>query len=892
MDEILRNMLTVEDLEDKLHELLKDLKNYNLVNNWKVLGQEQDGSFVVSWDASIEKKELSSSNLGIYNAEQSTLDVVYNFQTTLNLVQASVNQHKTLIGYVIKNGQEQYECYVAATFEHKEEKLSTSPKQSAVQFLYRDKDPVSATEEIKTKEKFLVFVHQQSITLHQKSLTKSEEKQWTQNEEASETLVHQFSWAQWEAKLQSLFYVSLKAPQPRLVQGEEEEEAEQAIGGHREREAKAPQPTLSCLQFHDELPHETVLNIPLSLPEGISLPNFLPGPESLIVDIPIPLRIHDSSLELSVICSEKGTAYICHHYIFHNPDHSGEVEEDTSVNFAYSVTALHHSCVVECVVADVPASLAYNLVPTFVLHGDQHLLVFASDLFTHLLDIGSAHEPCNHVMLSPSLSLEYCVSPVNNSPPKLGALLIDTVARKFLKLRITKTELATSFKFDSCAQNRVAILHQLLQHYNDQETVAELMKWALRNEAKSLTTPKLIHELLIGGTFATATKNLSPDALPLVTLLPLTSASKQPRKGSVWLQQKELWNTAMTLLSPQQRLVPFRADTWTRLWEAAHRRPGPRFSPTQVADKLLVSLLCYQPEALSRSSTPLSPGPGMSSLSSALPELYRTGGRDGSGKDGVGAGVLPFLETESCTASKQEHVVSVNLRELSMHLLKGATQSQPPRQHLCASPMHVHAVATRLVAAQLDTSRHVCRLLAACAGVEAEREGERGFLLIVEALAFPLPQGFTSFFTYLGYRSLPWPNFLQYSRRHVFELHVDAVKAILGDMTEKHLGVEYKLGLLQLLPRTRAKRILNQWGHPVSYMLRAREHALLLLSGESANRDHRSLPQRRIAAFPSADRLSPLDTFLDLLTAKASLTELDIPLLVEATITSTENFLA
>jgi len=50
----------------------------------------------------------------------------------------------------------------------------------------------------------------------------------------------------------------------------------------------------------------------------------------------------------------------------------------------------------------------------------------------------------------------------------------------------------------------------------------------------------------------------------------------------------------MTLLSPQQRLVPYRADIWTRLWDAAHTKPCERFSPAHVADKLMLSLLCYE----------------------------------------------------------------------------------------------------------------------------------------------------------------------------------------------------------------------------------------------------------------------------------------------------------
>ncbi|KAG8240229.1 hypothetical protein J437_LFUL004689 [Ladona fulva] len=129
--------------------------------------------------------------------------------------------------------------------------------------------------------------------------------------------------------------------------------------------------------------------------------------------------------------------------------------------------------------------------------------------------------------------------------------------------------------------------------------------------------------------------------------------------------------------------------------------------------------------------------------------------------------------------------------------------------------------------------------------------------------------------------------------------------------------MERKLSLLHLLPRSRARRLMNAWHHPLSMMIRAREHALNILSGNPSapasrhGRQHSAQQQviqqraarinsskgavygssgmiKGLAAFPSADRLSPLDTFLDLLTAKASLAELDFGLLVEATIMSTD----
>jgi hypothetical protein len=64
----------------------------------------------------------------------------------------------------------------------------------------------------------------------------------------TESLVREFSWAQWDPINQSLYYIHYRKPQ-LSVEGEEPEEG-------REEELS---PTLSCLQFHDDMPHETVV---------------------------------------------------------------------------------------------------------------------------------------------------------------------------------------------------------------------------------------------------------------------------------------------------------------------------------------------------------------------------------------------------------------------------------------------------------------------------------------------------------------------------------------------------------------------------------------------------------------------------------------------------------
>ncbi|XP_047985290.1 protein pigeon isoform X2 [Leguminivora glycinivorella] len=650
--------MSVQNIAVKLCGVLQGQTDEEVTaREWRLLGQEEDGSQVLSWVSTKDDTEVL--NIGVYTNKNKSLVILHTFEEKLNIIQASVNASHSLLVYSVKrlptedsDIKEPLYCpYLICLLPDKDrtpqEIEEGSTKQIMVQYVYGKSNKYSPGIR---NDRFLLFKHLEYIKVYRSPLFLNEREDGSERwgfdgvYPEPETVVKVFSWAQWDATNQVLYYIHYRAPAQSFA----------------EEEVKSPcdvSPTLSALQFHADLPHETVLNIPLSLPHLHASSSACGAYE----DDPVPLRIHDCSLDLSIACLAKGVLCVMHHYLYKPLDDSttslvleDSVDlKDSGVNFAYSVTVLQHGCVIHSVLPDLPWSLAKALRPSHILYNDDHLLVHIPNLFTHLIDISPDHAPCNHVVLP-------CDEAGGALAPLLGwgpHAMVDLSTLDVVTLGISEKDLVSAFK-TTAAENKIAIVHYLVGHEGNADLAEELISWLCLNQRPKDgdVFVRVMQEYLVASAFSLTRRSLPASAVPLLGYLPSVLHTAlhdvKVRDVCVSVSQEQLWCGASVVLAPRQRVCQFSEDAWTRLWRRLSAPAPVRADPTAVAKRLAMTMHCYQPEALSRGSTPLSPlapGGGLGALS-GLPAPRRSSVANHD--------ALPFVELDVCTASRQEHVTA------------------------------------------------------------------------------------------------------------------------------------------------------------------------------------------------------------------------------------------
>lgn len=132
------------------------------INDWRLIGQEKDGSFLFSW------VQDNRTDIGIYNYQKNTLKKIYSFRYKTTCIQASISSDETILVFVIKENSNndpeyKYKVFLYKTGDDFEELFDLNlmrPKQIMAQFLYPRQSILSENQPIK----LLVLIHQEGTS--------------------------------------------------------------------------------------------------------------------------------------------------------------------------------------------------------------------------------------------------------------------------------------------------------------------------------------------------------------------------------------------------------------------------------------------------------------------------------------------------------------------------------------------------------------------------------------------------------------------------------------------------------------------------------------------------------------------------------------------------------
>ncbi|XP_071487359.1 gamma-secretase-activating protein-like [Diadema antillarum] len=453
--------------------------------------------------------------------------------------------------------------------------------------------------------------------------------------------------------------------------------------------------------------------------------------------------------------------------------------------------------------------------------------------------------------------LSHCLR--DRTASKYDDVLFDSRTGRCYNPFISKDKLPSLLVRDSLIPFKLGLLHLAIINLKDAALNKKIIE-CITKDPFQLEMEDILAECLLASTFGSVRLKLERNIL-LYFPFTKTDTSKtfvietlDGRRLACFKAVQNRHIPKIFLTKRGRREKRFGSDPASYLWEAldAHvkksqelvRSPIKRFDTRSILQKLREQDTGNQVTKIDEKETlPLHPPATRSSLLKKVAAFSKRAlspskdPRQAKSRDPLAA---VMMEEDARQASGMDTNQNKHLEMILSDLVSFLRSNMPFH-----TQERLVNYASEYVGCQLQQMKHMITLLMAANGFTEDMdelakvslnqpasEKEQSLFSVIERLfsaaqhlCFPQPPGFKNFFLSLAFRCLDRTMFLQYVSQGVLELNEAFLIQLIEEMTdEDRANVDLKFKLLHKIPKASAERVLLQWDHPKSNLIKAQHY--------------------------------------------------------------------
>lgn len=860
-----------------ISDIGQDIKNYILSRhkksdkmsdvplNLRLINQEKDGSILFTWDEKQPEDDVPRTYIGLFCHDSKNHQIVWTFNQVEYVASCSINQHHTLVAFTILNqneeGLEGYDVYTAFLAEILEPNRLFSLNIERinflkVQFLHLTTGPGQGNEMLEREAYMLVFLHKESISLYHIPLARAgEDAMVMKRQPEKEQLAGEFMWCSWDVHHQRLHYIYHQ---------------------HDEKDVnyRNCHTILSTLQFGFNGKYDSMVDVPLNFPfpfdSKTSFPSYIDIPLcSVIPDRSLNIEVITHSNGTFCVCYQPTLS------VEKFSPRRFAKKEDEAFDVVYFVCMVHHVHTLQGTVFKVPYEATYRRLIFTWYNG--YLVVCLPGFFTHMLNASIEYEPCNHILLheesligevcpvisskstnmiseievqeSPSVPLlkedELSLLHSNNKKLQLmshyckgmcisGWTLYDRKKQLLYKVKLNKEKLVDLFSSCYLSTTRMAIFHYAILHERDYNVTKKIFE-SLSNDCASPEVQEIFAEFLVSTTYLNMRRRVSKNILLLVPFTTSDTFRGQYEKNEATeilakIQYHVLPSIKIGKKTAKDRLGRLHfEDLWDTLRQ--HLRQNqlmqlqfPRFSASEIIQHK-VSLLLTTTQNIEHSTWHFVDGESfLNKLGRSHSYTHDVSSSESDAELGKASTPEPILG--SLPSFLRSMQLTREFRML-MQLVKDTFTEFLIKFLKCEPQVKLENIAKEYVASQLHQARQLCHMVWSIKKPEenqsltqpaSQDEYElfqlfERILMALKEQAFPITEGFCTYFTILAFRCLPQSQFLHYVDSGVLVMTEVFVSQLLQAFDgEEHVSLKYQI--ITRLPEKLVLSCCQKWNHP------------------------------------------------------------------------------